>query len=81
METEEIRRRVYGIIEGLKSAYVDHPVMDSSTLRDELGLESLDVIDLVLQVETLFGIKVKPEEAAHAVTAGDFVAIVDQKLH
>lgn len=81
MKTEEIRIRVYSIIEGLKSVYCDVLVTDKSNLREELGLESLDYIDLVLQAETFFSIKIKPEEAAKVVLVSDFIKLIEQKLN
>ncbi len=80
-KTEEIRIRVYSIIDGLKSVCCDEPVTDDSNLREDLGLESLDYIDLVLQAETFFGIKIKPEEAAKAVLVSDFIKLIEQKVN
>lgn len=50
------------------------------TLFQELGLDSLDIVDLVIVLETTFGIKIREEEGIRKIrTLGDIHAFVIQK--
>lgn len=43
-----------------------------TTLFEEMGLDSLDIVDLVIVLETAFGMKVREEEAIRQIrTLGD----------
>lgn len=80
MEKQEIINRLVPIILGLKSQWNEEEVTETSNLRTDLGLESLDYIDLVLQAETTFGINITPEESSKAFTVGDFINLISSKL-
>ena len=81
MKKEEIRQRVFNIVEGLRTHWASTAeVTDSANLRDDLALESIDFLDLVLQTETMFHIKISPEEAKDLQLVSDVTAIVEKKL-
>lgn len=43
-----------------------------TTLFEEMGLDSLDVVDLVIVLETAFGMKIRDEEGVRQIrTLGD----------
>lgn len=51
-----------------------------TTLFEDLGLDSLDVVDLVIVLETAFGIKIREEEAIRKIrTLGDIHRFVIAK--
>lgn len=51
-----------------------------STLFDELGLDSLDVVDLVIVLEGAFGFKIREQEAIRQIrTLGDIHRFVISK--
>ncbi len=51
-----------------------------STLFDELGLDSLDIVDLVIVLESAFKFKIREEEAIRGIrTLGDIHAFVIKK--
>ena len=53
-----------------------------TTLFEDLGLDSLDVVDLVIVLETAFGIRIREEEAIRKIrTLGDIHAFVIAKKH
>ena len=58
------------------------PEADTFTLDtsfvDDLGLESLDRIDLIMACETTFGIKVNMEEAKNLTTIRDLCKYIVQ---
>ncbi len=51
----------------------------SSKLYEDLDIDSLDAIDLMIELKELTGRKVKPEQFKHVRTVGDVVTAV-QKL-
>lgn len=81
MERKNIQERLYTIIGGLRSSWNDAEITDSSDLREDIGLESIDFLDLILQTETMFGINITPAEAAGCKVVSDFVSLVEQKVN
>lgn len=55
-------------------------VTSDTTLTDGLGLESLDRVEAVGEIEADFGIRISDEEAGAANTVGDVVALVARKV-
>ena len=47
-------------------------ISPDAVLKDTLGLDSLDYVDLVVVIESNFGFKVKPEDFMGIVTFKDF---------
>ena len=47
-------------------------IHDDAKLKDDLGIDSLDFVDIVVIVENNFGFKIKPEEMSGVVTLKDF---------
>ena len=48
-----------------------------TTLFEDMGLDSLDVVDLVIVLETAFGMKIREEEAIRKIrTLGDIHSFV-----
>ncbi|HRH02395.1 MAG: acyl carrier protein [Bacteroidetes bacterium] len=47
-------------------------ISPDAVLKDTLGLDSLDYVDLVVVIESNFGFKVKPEDFMGIVTFQDF---------
>ena len=60
---------------------VDAGEIDASTrFRDDLDADSLDLYELVMELEDTYGIKVSEEEAARIETVGDAVDFVIGRL-
>lgn len=53
---------------------------DGMKLREELGLDSLDVVSIVSQVERKFRIRLTHEELQTMVTVGDVLSLLQSKL-
>lgn len=49
-------------------------------LKDDMGIDSLDFVDIVVIVERNFGFKIKAEEIANINTLGGFYDYIEQKL-
>jgi acyl carrier protein len=55
-------------------------IEDSTRFRDDLDADSLDLYELVMELEDTYGIKVSEEEAARIETVGDAVDYVIGRL-
>jgi len=54
-------------------------LIPSATLYDDLGLDSLDAVDLVVALEKAFSFKLTDEEAVRAVrTVDDLLRLVER---
>jgi acyl carrier protein len=52
-----------------------------ASLKDDLGIDSLDFVDIVVIVERNFGFKIKAEEMAHVTTLGAFYDYIESKVN
>lgn len=50
-----------------------------ASLKDDLGIDSLDSVEIVLELESRFDIKISDEELASIKTVGDIVKILEDK--
>jgi len=55
-------------------------IKPDSRLKDDLGIDSLDFVDIVVIVERNFGFKIKPEEMAGVQTLGQFCDYIESKI-
>ena len=52
-------------------------VTNTASFIDDLGADSLDIVELVMKMEEEFGIEIPDEEAEKIKTVGDAVAKID----
>jgi acyl carrier protein len=55
-------------------------LQDSTHLQDDLGIDSLDIIELQMEIENIFGIKISEEEAEKMKTVGSIIHGVQRKM-
>ncbi|MBQ3253637.1 MAG: acyl carrier protein [Acholeplasmatales bacterium] len=48
-------------------------------LKEDLGIDSLDAVELVLDLETVFDIKIEDDEIASLTTVNDICKLVESK--
>ena len=53
---------------------------DSKNLREELGLDSVDVVSIVSQIERRFRMRLTHQELEKLVTVGDVLDLLETKL-
>lgn len=53
---------------------------DQVKLREELGMDSVDLVSLVMQVEARFRIRLAQAELEQAPTVGDLLSLVQRKI-
>ena len=56
-------------------------IKDDAKLKDDLGLDSLDFVDIVVIVEKTFGFKIKPEEIGNVLTVKEFYDYIESKVN
>lgn len=54
---------------------------EAASLKDDLGVDSLDFVDIVVIVEKNFGFKIKAEEMAGVDTLGKFYDYIYVKVN
>ena len=55
-------------------------ISETASLRDDIGIDSLDFVDLVVIVERNFGFKINPEEMTDVTTLGKFYDYIESKV-
>jgi len=80
-ETNLIWNKLAAHLAGASDKQIDpREVRRETSLQDDLGLSSLMVINLVLELEQKFGITVREEDFQNVLTAGDIKDLIDAKL-
>ncbi|MCD6463656.1 MAG: acyl carrier protein [Thermotogae bacterium] len=72
MDRDEIFEKVRTIISE-KLGVEEDEVTEESTLDEDLGADSLDLVDLTMAIEDEFGVRVEDEELEKIKTVGDVV--------
>ena len=59
----------------------DRDAMTADTkIADDLGADSLDLVDLIMAVEDEFDIEIPDEDVENIQTIGDIVNYIDEKI-
>ena len=58
----------------------DYPISEDTHFINDLGGDSLDLVELVMCIETEFGIEISDDNAENINTYGDAIKIVKDKL-
>lgn len=79
MDRKEIEAKVKNfMIEDLEID--EEKICPDALLKKDLGIDSLDFIDIVVIVEKTFGVKIKSEEMAGVKTFSAFCDYLESKL-
>lgn len=79
MEYEEIANKVKAIIVD-KLGVEPSEVTETANFTNDLGADSLDTVELLMEFEKIFGIKIPDEETASIATVKDAIDKVTEKL-
>lgn len=55
-------------------------VYPEALLKEDMGIDSLDYVDIVVIVDKVFGFKIKPEEMSGVKTLCDFCDYIEKKI-
>lgn len=61
-------------------AVKEEEVVESASFTDDLGADSLDVVELVMAFEDEFGIDIPDEEVGNIKTVGNAVEYISSKI-
>lgn len=59
----------------------EEKIVPGALLKEDIGIDSLDFVDIVVIVEKNFGFKIKPEEMAEVKTIDDFYNYIDDRIN
>ena len=79
MLREEIEEKVRNFL--IEDLEIDEDkIKDDAKLKDDMGIDSLDFVDIVVIVEKNFGFKIKPEEMKGITTLKEFCDYIESKV-
>lgn len=79
MERKEIEEKVRELL--IEEIEIDEEkIFPEARLKDDLGIDSLDFVDIVVLIDKVFGFKIKQEEMKGIVTFSDFCDYVERKI-
>lgn len=77
MLRSEIEEKVKGfLIEDLEID--EEKIQPEARLREDIGIDSLDLVDIVVIVDRTFGFRIKTEEMAGVETLAQFCDYIEQ---
>jgi len=79
MTHEEIVAKVKAIIVDKLGAEPSE-VTESANFTNDLGADSLDTVELLMEFEKVFKVKIPDEETSGIATVADAIAKVEEKL-
>ncbi len=59
----------------------ENKITADSKIVEDLGADSLDIVELLMNLEEEYNIKILEDEATKISTVGDFVTLVESKMN
>jgi acyl carrier protein len=78
MEKDDILTKIKDVVVEKLDANADD-ITDEASFTDDLGADSLDVVELVMGLEDEFDIEISDEEAEGIRTVGDAIQFIQSK--
>lgn len=79
MDVEEIRAQIKQSIAAV-TGIDPNEIGDSTSYKDDLGLDSLSILEIAINVEYFYKIKVPEEELSEIRTISDTIQVVQRYL-
>ncbi|HWJ82199.1 MAG TPA: acyl carrier protein [Nocardioides sp.] len=77
MSTEEIRAELADIVNEVAGVPADDVALEKSFV-DDLDVDSLSMVEVVVEAEERFGVKIPDDEVKNLKTVGDAVAYIER---
>lgn len=82
LNKEQVQERVFNVLKAFDKVATSVPSFQSSaSFTSDLGLDSLDVVEVVMAVEEEFGIEIPDDAADEFKTPQEVIDYVHSKLH
>ena len=74
---EDLLARVRKAMGAISRPVPAEKVIEGASLKNDLDLDSADMVEVMLAIEAEFGVSVKDEEAARAKTVADLMGYLE----
>lgn len=79
MDIKEIQEKVNSFL--VWELEIDETKLkDGARLKEDLGIDSLEVVDVIVLVDREFGFKMRPEQFKDLKTYGEFCRFIEQQV-
>jgi len=79
MNNEDIKSKINDFL--IEEFEIDQElIIPDAKLKDDLGLDSLDFVDVVVEIEDAFGVKLTGNDFTNIVSLSDFYNLIIKKL-
>jgi len=79
MDRQELRRTLTELLEETTGEPRDE-VAEEQDLQEGLGLDSVDMFSLIVEIQTKLKVKIASEDLATVATVGDLLDVLQAKL-
>ena len=80
MDRQEIEAKVKEFL--IEDLEIDEErITPEARLKEDIGIDSLDFVDIVVIVEKKFGFKIKPEELTNVKLFSQFCDYIEKKIN
>lgn len=81
MDRNEIKSQLMNVFEDTCWIDMEKAVNEESRLNEDLGFDSLDKIEVCMEIEKDFGISIHDDEMDRIKTVGDVVNLLDEIIN
>jgi acyl carrier protein len=78
MDTKELEGKVIKVV-AEKLSIEEKAITMASRFQEDLGADSLDIVELLMEIEENFGVNISDDESEKLKTVGDAVKYIQNK--
>jgi acyl carrier protein len=76
---QEVKEKATSIIQDF--LFIEEEINEEKNLKEDIGLDSLDAVELTMFIEEEFDIEIEDDEILKGKTFGDVVDLICKKLN